>query len=289
VLDLPTDHRRPPVQSYRSGVVNVGLSAELLGQVRAAAREAGVTPFVFLLAGYLATLARWSGQDDFVVGTAVANRPRAELDHVVGMFVNTLALRAKVDVERPFSELLAEVKRAALGGFAHQSVPFDQVVEQIAAPRDLSRSVVFQTMFMLNNLPAPEGAALPGVVAEAISIAPGRADGDLTVSVIETGDTAIVGADFNADVFDASTVERLLGHWQLLIAAAADDVSVAVGELALVSEAERGLLLGEFASSGAVEVAADGVRRLDELVAARCVVSPGSVAVVSGGESVTHA
>jgi Condensation domain len=137
VLELPADRPRPAVQSYRSGTVAFDLDPEVLRTVRAATSRAGATPFAFLLSSYVATLARWSGQDDIVVGTASASRSTPEIADVVGLFVNTVAIRTGVDTTAPFASLLDSVKRASVGAFAHQEVPFNRIVEALNPPRDL--------------------------------------------------------------------------------------------------------------------------------------------------------
>ncbi|MGZ4672281.1 MAG: non-ribosomal peptide synthetase, partial [Ilumatobacteraceae bacterium] len=288
VLDLPLDRPRPPVPSYRSGTVSTELPSELLDAVRHAARAAGVTQFVFLLTGYAATLARWSGQDDFVVGTASANRSRPELDAVVGMFVDTLALRLRVEAGVPFSALLGEVRASVLGAFANHDVPFNRIVEAVNPPRDLSRPIMFQTMFVLNNMPMPNGLAIPGVTAEAVPMSAGSTEYDLSVSVVEHADRADVRVEFNADVFDRATVERFVDHWLRLLASAVADPASPAGALTMIAPAERELVLQEWAGRSTSDVPQVPMR-LDQLVTMQAAASPGATALVCGAESVTYA
>ncbi len=288
VLDLPVDHPRPAVQTFAAATVTVSLTADLVASVRAAARAHGVTPFVFLLSAYVATLARSSGQDDFVVGTAVANRANADLDDVVGMFVNTLALRTPVDVDQPFTTLLETTKQAVLGGFEHQSVPFDRVVEAINPPRDLRRSVVFQTMFVLNTVADRTGTELPGVHIEPIDVATGSTEHDLSVMVAEHGGVASVRTAFNTDVFDRATVGRLMLHWQQLLASAAADPARPVGSLPMMPEGERSVLLDDFAAPVPAPEPVPGVYRLDQLMALRVLATPDRVAYEHRGTAVTY-
>ncbi|MGZ4762828.1 MAG: amino acid adenylation domain-containing protein, partial [Ilumatobacteraceae bacterium] len=288
VLDLPLDRPRPPVPSYRSGTVSTELPSELLDAVRHAARAAGVTQFVFLLTGYAATLARWSGQDDFVVGTASANRSRPELDAVVGMFVDTLALRLRVEAGVPFSALLGEVRASVLGAFANHDVPFNRIVEAVNPPRDLSRPIMFQTMFVLNNMPMPNGLAIPGVTAEAVPMSAGSTEYDLSVSIVEHADRADVRVEFNADVFDRATVERFVDHWLRLLASAVADPASPAGALTMIAPAERELVLQEWAGRSTSDVPQVPMR-LDQLVTVQAAASPGATALVCGAESVTYA
>ncbi|MGZ7035896.1 MAG: non-ribosomal peptide synthetase, partial [Ilumatobacteraceae bacterium] len=287
VLDLPTDHRRPAIQTYRSDRVVVDLPPELLSGVRSAARAAGVTPFVFLLAGYLATLARWSGQDDIVVGTASANRAWRETHDVVGLFANIVAIRAGVDLDQPFATLLETVKSASLGAFRHADVPFDRIVEAVNPPRDLSRSMIFQTTFVLNNMPMPD-VAIAGLDIEVEEISAGATDNDLACWVTEQGDRAEVAVEYNADVFDSETVLRLFDHWQRLLASAAADPMSPAGVLTMIAPAERELVQREWAGRPASDVPQVPMR-LDQLVIVQAAESPRATALVCGAESVSYA
>ncbi|HEU0079530.1 MAG TPA: amino acid adenylation domain-containing protein, partial [Longimicrobiaceae bacterium] len=154
-LDLPTDRPRPREQSGRGASHAFSVPAELAGAVHALARREGATPFMVLLAAWQALLARWSGQDDVVVGSPIAGRTRAETEGLIGFFVNTLVLRAKLDANATFRELLAQVREVTLGAYAHQDVPFEKLVEELKPERDLSRSPFFQVMFILQNAPEP--------------------------------------------------------------------------------------------------------------------------------------
>jgi amino acid adenylation domain-containing protein len=277
VLDLPSDRPRPAVQGFRSGSIRFMLGEEMVDGVRGAARRAGVTTFVFLLASYVATLARWSGQDDFVVGTAAANRPRVELDPVVGMFVNTLPLRLGVDVDASFAELLARASVVVLDGFANEAVPFDRVVEVVNPPRDVSRSVLFQTMFVLNNMPIPD-VQLPGIDVSVVPMPPGATEQDVSVSVVEDVDDAGVVVQFDADLFDESTIERLMSSWRRVLAVVAAQTDTIIGQIPLLDDDERELVLGDW-SHGAVVPVAPG-ERVDQLIAAQARLRPDAVAVV---------
>ena len=287
VLDLPADHPRPRLQTYRSGSVRFDFEPELMEAVRAAARAAGVTPFVFLLSSYVATLARWSGQDDIVVGTASANRARPEVHDVVGLFVNMIAIRTGVDLARPFSELLDAVKAAARDAFVHESVPFDQIVEALNPARDLSRSMIFQTVFVLNNMPIPE-ARLSGLDVELIDMSAGATEYDLACWVSQLGDRGHAVVEYNADVFDAATIDRFTEQWQLLLRAAIATPDAATGELAMVGAGERAALLGEIAATDPTPRRVPGISRLDEIVALRTLANPDAPAFEHRGEPMSY-
>ncbi|HEX8584678.1 MAG TPA: amino acid adenylation domain-containing protein, partial [Allosphingosinicella sp.] len=159
-LDLPTDRPRPAVQSFAGDIHRFTVPAELAGQLQALARREGATLFMVLLAAYQFILSRWSGQEQIVVGTPIANRTRAEAEGLIGFFANTLALPADLAGAPTFRELLAQVRETALGAYAHQDLPFEKLVEALQPARELNRQPIFQTMFVLQNTP-PSGGSLP--------------------------------------------------------------------------------------------------------------------------------
>src|SRR6185503_3064299 len=164
-LELPTDHVRPPVQSYHGATRMVELSEELTRGLRELTRREGVTLFMTLLSGWLALLGRYSGQWDISVGTPIANRTRGEMEGLIGFFVNTLVLRTRMKPTASFREQIQQVREVCLGAYAHQDVPFEMLVEELQPERDMSRSPLFQLMFVLQN--APEGELeFPGLKLE---------------------------------------------------------------------------------------------------------------------------
>jgi amino acid adenylation domain-containing protein len=286
VLELPADRARPAMQSYRSGSVRCELAAPAWAAVRTASSRASVTSFVFLLSSYIATLARWSGQDDFVVGTASANRTRPETENVVGLFVNTIAIRAAVDVREPFTALLETVKQAAVGAFVHQEVPFDEIVRALNPPRDLSRAIVFQTLFVLNNMPLPE-LRMGNLDVEPVDASTGATEYDVAVWVTERDAGARVSVEFNADVFDATTIERLMEHWMRLLGASAADPTTNIDSLPLLADDERQTVLTQWAKAEPAPPP-DHPTRLDELLTLRVLATPDAVAFEHDGDTMTY-
>ena len=206
---------------------------------------------------------------------------------MVGMFVNMLAIRTGVDLARPFSELVGGGQgRGAWTRSRTRSVPFDKVVEALNPARDLSRSIVFQTLFVLNNMPIPE-VRLSGLDVEPIDLSAGATEYDLACWVSQIGDRGHAVVEYNADLFDAVTIERFAEQWQLLLRAAIATPDAPTGELPLLPSGERELLAGGWAWGP--RDAREGPARLEQLVAARAAASPETVAVVAGGESVTYA
>ena len=282
LLELPADRPRPPVQSHRGGGAPVRFAPGAAEGVRALARAAGATPFMVLLAAFQALLARWSGQDDLVVGTPVAGRPRAELEEVVGFFANTLAVRTDLSGDPSFRALLARVREAALDAFAHQQVPFERVVEALEVPRDLDRNPVFQAMFAYQGA---QSAAPPfGDLAAAVDEAPsGTAKFDLMLALAEVDGVLDGGLEYAADLFDPGTAERMARHLAVLVEAAVTAPELRLSALPLLDPAERALVVDAWNDTGTP--AAECVTGLFAAQAAR---TPDAAAVVHAGGAMSY-
>ncbi|GAA0968406.1 non-ribosomal peptide synthase/polyketide synthase [Streptomyces rhizosphaericus] len=244
-LELPTDRPRPAVQTKNGALLEFTLPAALVERLRAAGRHRDSTLFMTLLATCQVLLARWSGQEDIAVGTVTSGRERPELEHLVGMFVNTLVLRTGVAADESFEELLTRVRGTVLDAFAHQDVPFERIVDALQPERDTSRTPLFQVMVALHNLGA-EVPDLPGLTVEAVRV-PGRTAGfDLGFDFV-AGPGGLTGfVEYNTDLFDATTVERMARQLRLLLEAVAEDPGLRVGALPLLTAGERRTVLEEW-------------------------------------------
>ncbi len=219
LLELPTDRPRPAVQSFRGAARPVRLPAELTRQAQALGRREGATLFMVLLAGFQALLARYSGQDDLAVGTPVAGRNRVEIEGLIGFFVNTLVLRGDLTGEPTFRELLGRVRETALAAYAHQDVPFEKLVEELAPERSLAHTPLFQVMLVLQNAPV-ESLEIRDLRLRPVGGAGTTAKFDLTLS-LEERDGGLAGTvEYATDLFDAATIDRLIRHFERLLAAA---------------------------------------------------------------------
>ncbi len=249
VLDLPTDRPRPPVQSFRGGHRPLRLAAPLPQALRVLSREGGATLFMTLLAGLQAILHRYTGQDDILVGSPVANRTRGEVEGLIGFFVNALVLRGEFRSPAPqgitFRELLGRVRTEALGAYAHQDLPFERLVDELKIERSLARNPVFQVVFTFDTPARP--LELPGLVLAPLGTDGASAKVDLLLAVTEPesgGSEALEGSwEYSADLFDPSTVDRLSGHLAILLRAAAEAPARPVSELPLLTAAERDQIL----------------------------------------------
>ena len=237
-LELPTDRPRPAVQSYRGAHLGFALPAELTGSLNDLARGEGATLFMVLLAAFQVVLSRWSGQSDIVVGSPIAGRTHRELEGLIGFFVNTLALRTDLGGDPPFRELLGRVKETSLGAYAHQDLPFEKLVAEVQPVRDLSRQPVFQVLFALQNVPQ-ERLQLPGLELHRAGGGRPTAKFDLALYVNEVGEGLQAYFEYAADLFDAGTIERLAGHLGVLLEGIVADPDSRIGELPLLSDAER--------------------------------------------------
>ena len=239
-LDLPVDRPRPRIASYRGERVHFEVPREVATALRDLARAEGATLFMMLLAGYEVLLHRQGGQEHFGIGVPIAGRARPELEGLIGFFVNTLVMRADVSGDPPFRDLLQRVKARALDAYAHQDVPFEKLVEELAPPRDPSRNPLFQASFAFQNV--PRGAwSLPGITARRVDDAVGHgAKFDLDLAMQDDDDGALVGTlDYATDLWLPATMEGLLAQWQALLRGIAADPSKPIGQLPLMDVATR--------------------------------------------------
>jgi amino acid adenylation domain-containing protein len=282
-IDLPTDRPRPPVQTFRGAIRPFVLDASATARLREMARGEGATLFMGLLAGFQALLARWSSQEDFAVGTPVAGRSRFELEGLIGFFINTLVLRGDLTGDPDLRTLVRRARERFLAVQAWQDLPFEKVVEELRPERNLARPPVFQVLLVLQNAPrAPLALSGLDVTPEPVETGTAKLEIQLT---LEEVDGKLAGAlDFNRDLFDASTMDRFLGHYVTLLAAAVAEPGRRAGDLPILSPAEvRQLLLWN-----ATTVAWPGAPTLPALFAAQADATPDRIAVRFEGESLSY-
>ncbi|NWD28088.1 non-ribosomal peptide synthetase, partial [Pseudomonas yamanorum] len=235
VLELPLDHPRPAVQSYRGARLDIPVPAALGKGLQALARREGATLYMLLLASFQTLLHRYSGQREVRVGVPIANRNRAETERLIGFFVNTQVLQARIDGHQAFRDVLQQVKIAALGAQDHQDLPFEQLVEALAPARSLSRSPLFQVLF--NHQAAARTRAqvlqLPGLSVETMSWDSHTAQFDLTMDTHESADGVHASLTYATDLFETSSIERMARHWLALLQAIVEQPGQPVAELAM--------------------------------------------------------
>ncbi len=287
-LELPTDHRRPPVRDGRGDTLVFPVSAEVTEALRAAAAERGASLFMGLLAVFQLLLSKYSGQQDIAVGTPIAGRNRAETEDMIGFFVNTLVMRTDLTGDPAFTELLDRVKDTALAAYDHQDLPFERLVEELAPERDLSRNPLVQTMFVLQAPQSGQGGGweFDGTTVREAGTVRGFAKFDLTVNATETDGGLTVALEYRTDLFTRATAERIAAHFTTLLAAAAAAPGRPLSALEMLTAQERRRILTEWGTGAPGTAPASTVHALVERAAAA---HPGTVAVTAGGREVTYA
>ncbi|HYO14749.1 MAG TPA: amino acid adenylation domain-containing protein, partial [Thermoanaerobaculia bacterium] len=284
-LEMPTDRPYPKMQTFDGETRALILPPEPSAALSRVALATGASPFMALIAAFNVLLHRTSGQDDIVVGTPIANRTQKETEALIGMFVNTLALRTDLSGDPSFHELLARVRGAILGAYDHQDLPFDRLVEELQPDRTLSRPPLFQVVFQLLNQPVPVGA--PGsFAARPFGVEPGIALFDLTLSFLESGARFIGSLQYNTGLFDTTTIDRLAGHFLTLLSGVAAHPEKPISELPFLSGAEQHQILVEWKDGGMPAAPEQPpLHRLFEAAAAR---RPEAIAITTEEGELTY-
>jgi amino acid adenylation domain-containing protein len=281
VLDLPTDRPRPPVQTFNGMWETRPLPAALSDDLRALCRDTRITPFMLFLAGFSTLLSRYSGLDDILIGSPIAGRVSPSVEGLIGCFVNTLVFRTDLSGTPTFRELLGRVRETALGAYEHAEVPFEKLVADLQPRRDLSRPPLFSVSLALQS--APKSVEVSDTIT---SITSAGALFDLTLFVDDRPDGFVVTAEYNVDLFDRTTIQKLLQHLQILLEHAAARPDVPLGALPMLSAAEHHQILELWNATIASDVPAGCLHELIEQQAFR---TPDAVAVVAEDSMLTYA
>jgi len=282
VLNLPTDKPRPEVQSFRGSSQSLQLPVPIAEALNALSKREGVTLFMLLLAAFKALLSRYTEQTDIVIGSPIANRNRVELEGLIGFFANTLALRTDLAGNPTFRELVRRVRAVALEAYAHQDMPFEQLVEQMQPERTMSRNPLFQVMFQMENTPREE-LPLPGLVLSPVEVERVTTQFDLSFDVMENEEGLVVIAEYSTDLFNETTISSMLRRWRILLEGIIANPETRLDELPLLTDAEREQLLGGWNETRKVD------RSLPELFEEQVAARPGALALVSDKEQMTYA
>ncbi|HEY4389359.1 MAG TPA: amino acid adenylation domain-containing protein, partial [Ktedonobacteraceae bacterium] len=284
LLKLPTDHPRPVVQSFVGAQQIVYLSPDLLQELKALSQREGVTLFMTLLAAFQVLLMRYSGQDDLVVGTPIANRRWQEVEGLIGFFVNTLALRTDLSGNPDFRQLLQRVREVSLQAYAHQDLPFEKLVSMLQVERSMSYAPLFQVLFTLQNMPLGE-LELAGLSWQPLALKWTTAKFDLNLVVSECVQGLEVNLEYNTDLFEVATISRLLKHWQMLLEEIVRDVNQPIGQISLLTASEREQQLVTWNATAQTIEPAKNLSRLFEQQVAR---TPDVAAVIFEHASLTY-
>ncbi|HEX6864962.1 MAG TPA: condensation domain-containing protein, partial [Thermoanaerobaculia bacterium] len=236
--ELPTDRPRPAVRSYRGAYHGFPLPPGLVDDLRALGRREGATLFMTMLAGVVLLLGRHTGAEQVSVGSDIANRHRSEIEGLIGCFVNLLVMRTDLAGEPTVRQLLARVRETALEAYAHQDLPFDRLVEDLAPGRSLGRNPLFQLLFVLHNAPMPE-LRFGGLELAPCGIDPGITRFDLLLMVQETAGGFVATWNYDTELFTPETVERLSAHWLNLLGGMVAAPDAPVQQIEMLTAAER--------------------------------------------------
>jgi amino acid adenylation domain-containing protein len=250
VLNLPTDQPRKPRQSFHGARLTIELPYELTSAVTEMSHRFAVTPFMILLAAFQVLLYRYTGQEDVMVGSPIANRRRPEVEGLIGFFVNTLVLRADLSGNPSFTELLFHVRDVCVGANANQDLPFEKLVQKLQPERDQSRNPLFQVMFVLQNATRPF-TGIPGLRIEPLEIATTRSPFDLSLVLRERNGKYLGNIEYSTELFDHDRIERMAGHFRTLLEAIVYDPDQSIATLPILTPAERHQILIEWNDTAA--------------------------------------
>lgn len=284
VLELPIDHPRPAIQTFQGATCAFQLSQELSVALKRLSQQEDSTLFMTLLAAFKTVLYRYTEREDIVVGSPIANRNRSEIEGLIGFFVNTLVLRTSLSDNPTFRELLHRVRDVTLEAYTHQDLPFEQLVEALQPQRSLSYTPLFQVMFALQNAPMSE-IELSGLTFSAIENNTETAQFDLTLSMQETEEGLTGTFKYNTDLFKAATIERMVGHLQVLLEAVVANCDRQLNELPLLTEPEQHQLLVEWNNTSAEYPQQKCIHQLFEEQVER---APNAIAVVFENQQLTY-
>jgi len=284
LLELPVDRPRPPTMGFKGAALRQMLPRELGAALRRVSRIQEATLFMTMMAAFKVLLHRMTHQTDLVVGIPTAGRTQPQTEHLIGLFVNTLALRSDLSGDPKFTSLLQQVKATSLDALRHQELPFDRLVEELRPVRDPSYLPLVQVMFTLQNA-MDLNVRLSELTAALLPIDPGTARFDLTLVAEESGLDLEVVLEYNTDLFEEVTARRILARYQKLLEEVAKNPDRTVGELPILPEDERQLLLQEWNRTGK---AYDGPSRLHELFEAQVRATPHNEALVAGTQRFTY-
>ena len=276
LLELPADRPRPAVRSLAGSTCGIVLSKDLSERLRALSRSEHVTMFMLMLAAFKTLLYRYSGQSDIIIGTAVAGRERIETESLIGFFINMVAMRSDLSDNPSFREFLHRIKKVALGAYEHQEMPFDRLVDELHVSRSFSYSPIFQVLFDLRtakqNGEPEKTTKSEGLKWNTLENEIHNAKFDLSLIMTDTGECVTGFVEYRTDLFDETTIKRLLGHFEILLESLVSDPGQRLLELQMLTETERQRTLGEWSQASdetAASVASEWIHEMFSQTAAR--------------------
>ncbi|MCY8372394.1 non-ribosomal peptide synthase/polyketide synthase, partial [Bacillus haynesii] len=284
VLNLPADEKRPQKRSIEGDIVQFEIDGETSAMLNKLAKENGATMYMLLLAGYTTLLAKYTGQEDIVVGSPIAGRHHSDLKHVIGLFINTLAMRNYPKGDMPFADYLKDVKETALKAYENQDYPFDELVEKLDVKRDMSRHPLFDTMLVLQNFDGDE-ADIDGLTFQPLQTEVNISKFDLTLTAAETNEGIQCVFNYCTKLFKRSTIERMASHLINILKEAANDPQMPLSDVNMLSDEEMRVLRDQNQGQQADYPEDQTVHQLFEHQAGK---RPEQTAVVFADEKLTY-
>ncbi|PYG87829.1 fengycin family lipopeptide synthetase D/tyrocidine synthetase-3 [Ruminiclostridium sufflavum DSM 19573] len=284
VLNMPADYIRPAIQRFSGRKISMEIPKDTASKVRKLEKSTGITLYMIMLAAYNILLAGYTGQEDIIVGCPVAGRQHADLENIIGMFVNTVAIRNKPEAGKRIRDFLGEVKERSIEAFENQQYPFEELVNKLKLNKDLSRNPLFDTMFVLQNIGIPD-MDIEGLKFSACNIENKVSKFDLTVEAIESGNTIRLNLEYSTSLFKEETIIRLAGHYINILEAMYSDSEKCIGEINMISEEEKNQILKVFNDTKAEYPKKETINSLFRQQAAK---TPDKKAVTFGGLCLTY-
>jgi amino acid adenylation domain-containing protein/non-ribosomal peptide synthase protein (TIGR01720 family) len=284
-LKLPLDHPRPAVQTFAGATRSLSLDRALVHDLERLSQREDSTLYMTALAAFQTLLVRYTGQTDVAVGSGIANRNRPELERLIGFFVNLQVMRSRVDGSRSFRDLLRQVRQTCLDAYDHQDVPFDRVVRELQPDRNANYNPLCQVCLVFQNFPMPE-MQFPGLSVQEMTVAAGTSKFDLTLYLKPDRTGLTVEIEYNTDLFDPGTINRMLNHYAVLLRSVADAPDKSVSELEIFTESERNAVLVE---SNRTDVAVAGPACVHQWFEQQVARTPNAPAVLFGEEQLSYA
>ncbi|NRS16242.1 amino acid adenylation domain-containing protein [Brevibacillus sp. HB1.4B] len=288
-LELPVDRTRPPIQTFQGGSLKLQIPSSLSHAMKALSEQENATLYMVLITALKILLHRYSGQNDIRVGVPVANRNRVEMENLVGFFVNTLVLKTDVSGNQSFRELLSRVRETANSAYRHQDVPFERLVDELQPERNMSQNPLFEVCFVLQNFPMPKKSDMSALGFSLVKFEEFRNNTskfDLWIQVVEKGDILDLDVEFNSDIFNESTISRLLESFTIVLAGIVANPNQPISDLPILTTAEEQKLLVEWNDTKTYYPQQD--RCLHEMIEAQAAKTPDAPAVIFEEKQLTY-
>ncbi|NLD48503.1 MAG: non-ribosomal peptide synthase/polyketide synthase, partial [Clostridiaceae bacterium] len=285
VLQIPEDYKRPPIQSFEGDVISAFIGEELVKNIRELGRETGTTLYMTLLAAYNVLLSKYTGQEDIIVGSPIAGRNHADLENIIGMFVNTLGMRNYPSGTKSFKEFLKEVRDNSLKAYENQDYQFEELVDKLELKRDLSRNPLFDTVFMLVNEDTGEDKDFGGLEIIPYEHEMNISKFDMTLSAFEGEDGIGLSMEYCTKLYKKETIKRMLGHFENILKSIVKNPDASISEIDMLSEAERKEILTVFNDTKMVY---PKEKTIGQLFEEQAELTPFNIAVVYGDEKLTY-